>query len=519
MSMFSRLYKKRRQRQKSGRSLEEPKELYYDLIDNSHNLSSLYKDCPDVIFHSFFLHEHVKAQLIYIEGLVHTEEIDDHVLIPLTKHEYDKKIPIMDWMDEHLYVSKKKRVTTFNECVHLLSIGHCILLVDGEKQGFSFGLTKWEMRSVEEPTAESVVRGPREGFTETLAVNISMLRRKIRSPDLKIKQFNVGSYTRTSVIVAYIEGLTDKTLIEEVGKRIEGIEIDGILETSYVEELIQDNPLSPFPQMLVTERPDVCISGLLEGRATVLVDGTPFALVLPATLFSLLQSGEDYYQHFMIATAIRWLRIFLFMVSLLLPSLYVAILTFHQEMLPTPLLLSIAASREMVPFPALMEAFLMEVTFEALREAGLRLPKQIGAAVSIVGALVIGETAVQAGLVSTSMVMVVAFTGIASFSIPRYNVAITLRMLRFPMILLAGTLGLVGIMIGIIFILVHLCSMRTFGVPYLSPAAPANKQELKDVFVRAPLWKLDTRPHFTGDFNKHRQGAHQKPVRQSGNEE
>ena len=229
-----------------------------------------------------------------------------------------------------------------------------------------------------EPDAEPVIRGPREGFIETLRVNTSLLRRKIRHPLLKMKQMDIGGYTETQVIVAYIEGFADSTLVDEVTNRLKRIKIDGILESGYIEEMIQDYPFSPFPQLLTTERPDVAAACLLEGRVVILIDGTPITLIAPCTFASLLQAPEDYYNHFYISTFIRWLRYLFFFIALLAPSAYVAILTFHQEMLPTSLLLTIAQSREQIPFPALVEAFIMEITFEALREAGVRLPKQVG---------------------------------------------------------------------------------------------------------------------------------------------
>ena len=295
--------------------------------------------------------------------------------------------------------------------------------------------------------------------------------------------------------------------------RLKRIEIDGILESGYIEEMIEDNPYSPFPQIMTTERPDIACSNLLEGRAVILVEGTPFSLIAPISFFSLLQSHEDYYQRFMIGTIIRWLRYLFLGVSLLFPSLYVAILTFHQEMVPAQLLLSMASSREAVPFPAIVEALLMEIAFEALREAGVRLPKQIGSAVSIVGALVIGQAAVQAGLVSAPMVIIVAITGISSFMIPRYVAGIAIRMLRFPIMLLASTLGLLGIMMAIIAIAIHLCTLRSFGVPYLAPLAPLKVRELKDVLWRSPLWMMDTRPHLTGESNLYRQSPDRHRVR------
>ncbi|MEW9673046.1 spore germination protein [Ammoniphilus sp. 3BR4] len=491
--------------------------LSSDLNQNVQGIRSIYENCSDVVFRSFFIGGIRKAFLIYIEGLCNTEEMDASVLTPLMDESAGNHA-FHELLEKKITVTKVEEVNTVSDCIKYLSMGSPVLLVENESEGFAFGLAKWEKRSVEEPSAESVIRGPREGFTESLGVNTSLLRRRIRSPQLKIKPMRIGRYTQTEIILAFMDGIADPTLIEEITKRMKRIDIDGILESGYIEEMIEDNPYSPFPQILNTERPDVAVSSLLEGKVVILVDGTPFALVAPTTLYSLLQSSEDYYQRFIISTAIRWLRFVFVVISLLLPSLYVAVLTFHHEMIPTTLFLSMASSREQVPFPALIEALIMEITFEALREAGIRLPKQVGSAVSIVGALVIGQSAVQAGIVSAPMVMVVAITGIASFTIPRYTAGVALRMLRFPMIFLAGSLGLMGVMLGIIFILIHLCTIRSFGVPYLTPMAPMKFRDIKDVLIRAPLWKLNTRPHLTGQYNKYRQAPNQKPDLGKGGE-
>ncbi|MFD0679805.1 MULTISPECIES: spore germination protein [unclassified Paenibacillus] len=492
--------------------------LSTDLNENLQVLYSIYANCTDVIIHNFLIAGKTKAVLIYIEGLSNIDLIDQHVLAPLMQEITAEQGNTNMILRTKISVSNKKEVKTVVDVIEQISNGNPVLLVDQEQQGIALGLAKWEKRGVEEPMAESSVRGPREGFTETLAVNTSLLRRKIKSPMLKMKSLKIGRYSQTQVVIAYIEGIADYTLIEEVTNRLQQIDIDGVLESGYIEELIEDNPYSPFPQLLTSERPDVATAGLLEGRVVILVDGTPFILVAPTTLFSLMQTPDDYYQRFMIGTAIRWLRYLFFLVAILVPSAYVAILTYHQEMVPTTLLLSIAKSREEIPFPALVEALLMEITFEALREAGARIPKQIGAAVSIVGALVIGQAATSAGLVSSPMVMVVAITGTASFMIPHYTAGIALRMLRFPIMLLAGVLGLLGLMLGVIVIVIHLCLLRSFGVPYLSPLAPMKGRDMKDVLIRAPLWMLNTRPHLTGEGNKYRQSPGQKPDPTKGDE-
>jgi hypothetical protein len=490
--------------------------LSTDLNQNLQELQNIYKNCMDVVFRQFKIGGKTKAALIYIDGLANIEEIDASVLTPLmgennAKENTDQQIHVNHILEQKLTVSKVKKVQTVPECIEHISGGNPVLLIDQQNEGFALGLANWEKRSIEEPVGESMIRGPREGFTESLGTNLSLLRRKVRSPQLKTKSMKIGEYTQTEVVISYIEGIAEQTLIQEVETRLSRIKIDGILETSYIEEFIEDNSYSPFPQVLNTERPDVAVANLLEGRVVILQDGTPFVLIVPVSFYSFLQSNEDYYQRSLISTATRWLRYIFLLMSLLLPSVYVAILTFHQEMIPTTLLVTIAVSREMVPFPALVEALIMEIVFEALREAGLRLPKQAGAAVSIVGALVIGQAAIQAGLASAPLIMVVALTGIASFTIPRYPAGFALRMLRFPMILLAGTLGLLGIMLGLLVILTHMATLRSFGVSYLSPMAPMLGREMKDVLVRAPWWKLNMRPRLTGTDNIRRQGLNQKP--------
>jgi hypothetical protein len=512
------IVKKQEQDQKQQNQNQQQQDfLSTDLNKNLQKLQNIYQNCMDVVFRPFQIGGKTKAALIYIDGLADIEEIDAGVLTPLmkennAKENTDQFIHVNHILEQKLTVSKVKRVQTITECIEQISGGNPVLFIDQQSEGFALGLANWEKRSIEEPVGESVVRGPREGFTESLGTNLALLRRKIRSPQLKTKSMKIGEYTQTEVVISYIEGIAEQTLIQEVEARLNRIKVDGILETSYIEEFIEDNPYSPFPQVLNTERPDVVVANLLEGRVAILQDGTPFVLIVPVSFYSLLQSNEDYYQRSLISTATRWLRYLFLLISLLLPSLYVALLTFHQEMLPTTLLITIAASRELVPFPALVEALLMEIVFEALREAGVRLPKQAGAAVSIVGALVIGQAAVQAGLVSAPLIMVVALTGIASFTIPRYASGMALRMLRFPMIFLAGTLGLLGIMLGLLMIVTHMVTLRSFGVPYLSPMAPIQGGEIKDVLVRAPWWKFNTRPHLTGtDNNIERQGPNQKP--------
>ncbi|MGB9825095.1 MAG: spore germination protein [Desulfofundulus sp.] len=390
--------------------------------------------------------------------------------------------------------------------------GEVALFIEGEALAFLADASGWPVRGIEEPTSESLVRGPREGFSELLRTNTSLIRRRLRSPNLVVEKLVLGERTRTFVEVVYLKELADPRLVQEVKERLARIKVDGIIESGNIEELIEDHPYSPFPQVFRTERPDRVVSMLLDGRVAIITDGTPFVLVVPAEFVVFMQSSEDYYERSFLATAVRWLRYIAFIMSLTLPSFYIALTTYHQEMIPPKLLITIAASREGVPFPAFVEAFLMEFTFEALREAGIRLPRNVGQAVSIVGALVIGQAAVSAGIVSNLMVIIVALTGIASFVAPVFSMAITMRLLRFPMMVLAATMGIIGVLTGLLFMLVHMASLRSFGVPYLAPMAPRHAGDLKDVLVRAPLWAMDARPSELAKDDPIRQAQGIKPA-------
>ncbi|MDI4644961.1 spore germination protein [Cohnella hashimotonis] len=484
-----------------------------DLNANRAALDGLLQDCADAVFHPFSIGDGHSALLIYLCGLSDKAQLEKMAIAPLIRSSMEagdglsgiaRKLPIADL----------HQAGTIRELVEGLFIGMPSLLVDGEPGALILNLADWEKRGIDEPMAESVVRGPREGFGESLDVNMSLMRRRLRTPSFKMKTMTVGRLTRTRVVVGYIQSVAKDSLVQEVLSRLSRIHTDGVLESANIEELIQDSTLSPFPQLLSTERPDVCAASLMEGKAMLMVEGTPFALIAPTSLFALLQSPEDYYQRFMMGTVIRWLRYTFFLLALLFPSLYVAILTYHQEMVPTTLLLSIAKSREDIPFPALVEALLMEISFEALREAGVRLPKQVGSAVSIVGALVIGQAATAAGLVSPPMVMVVALTGIASFMIPHYSVGISVRLLRFPVMLLAGFLGLLGLMLGVIALVIHLASLRSFGEPYLVFFRRGARHSWKDTLIRAPAWALDERPATAQKANADRQSKRNRPAPQ-----
>ena len=490
-----------------------------NLEQNRLALKTVLGDSPDIIFRDVKIGKSgIQALIVYIDGLTDTDSIADNVLKSLTfEARYielaDLKQLTIDTIKEHvLTMSEAREEKSFQKLLSYILSGDTVIFVQGLEAAIAVSARNGSVhRNVSEPVTEAVIRGPREGFIENYRLNTAMIRRKLKSPKLRYKELTIGSITQTTVCVAYLDGIADKALVGEVKERLMRIKIDGILESGYIEEFIQDAPFSPFPTVQNTERPDVVAAALLEGRVAVLTDGTPVAMLVPATFTQFLQSSEDYYQTFIFASFIRMLRFLSFFMALFLPSLYIAVTTFHQEMLPSALALSFAAARQGVPFPAFVEALIMEVAFEILREAGLRLPRPVGQAVSIVGALVIGEAAVRANIVSPAMVIIVSATAIASFTIPGFVFGLSVRLLRFPIMALSASLGFFGLMMGGFILFVHMASLRSFGVPYLASIAPANWPGQKDIFIRAPWWTMIRRPLDTGHQDPVRAGKGQKP--------
>ncbi|WP_066370050.1 spore germination protein [Neobacillus fumarioli] len=486
-------------------SLRENLEIIKDMVGNS----------SDIKIREFHIGQdrQIPAALFYTESMTDHTAIQNFILEPLLLDAWNTDL-IQDLMNgRHLFeilkdliaVGDVKDVTNFEELIFELVSGNAILLVDGYPQALLMGIRKLTERSVSEPTSQSVIRGPQEAFNENISVNTSMVRKRIRDPDLRVETRTIGKMTKTSVRMLYIKGVANDKVVEEVRLRLRRIDIDGIIESGTIEELIQDQTYTPFPTVFNTERPDVVAAALLEGRIAILVDGTPYALLVPALFVHFFQSPDDYSQRSDIGTLLRLLRFLTFFITLLSPSLYVAITTYHQEMIPTELLISLAAQREGAPFPAFVEALIMEFTFEIIREAGIRMPRAIGPAVSIVGTLVVGTAAVDAGIVSAAMVIVVATTAISSFVFPIYSIGIAVRMLRFLLMCLAGSFGLFGITIGLIMLVLHLCSLRSFGVPYLTPLAPFIASDFKDSIIRITRWKMTTRPRLLNQKNIIRQ--------------
>ncbi|WP_225340388.1 spore germination protein [Lysinibacillus capsici] len=441
-----------------------------------------------------------RAAIVLLKGLCDKELIDKHILKSLMNGHTEKSSVLRGHELQHsirneiLPVSDLLEESKVMKAVGKVLTGSTVLIVDGIQNVFIIGTAHGKTRNLEEPVSEAMVRGPRVGFTEKLSVNTSLLRQHGENRNLSIIEMEVGERTKKELVLAYIDEIVQPNLVKEVKERIETIHLDDVAESGYIEQLMEDNYLSPFSQVQSTERPDRVIAALLEGRVAILLDGTPFVLIVPVTFNMLLQSPEDYYERWLSSSLIRLLRYFAAGISLFGPSLYIAFVSFHQGLIPTKLALSMMATRQGVPFPALIEALIMEVAIEILREAGLRLPKPIGPTMGIVGGLVIGEAAVQAGIVSPIMVIVVALTAISSFAIPQYNAGITLRMLRFVAMFSAALFGLYGIILFFLFLCSHLVKLKSFGVSYLSPTIPYRAGDWKDFMVRMPLKMMKHRP-------------------------
>ncbi|WP_165967181.1 spore germination protein [Jeotgalibacillus sp. S-D1] len=444
--------------------------------------------------------------LCYIEGMISTEDIERNVIPPLMdwfKENGSARDCVIKDFKQHIQTPKKLKITTeFSEMIQFLLRGHVILFVHNGREAYLISDQHWETRSIEEPSSQTMVRGPREGFVETLSINSTLIRRRITNPKLRFKTFIVGEVTQTTVIVTYIEGLVNEEALNIACQRITDCKTQEVFETGMLEELIEDKGYSPFPTLIDTERPDVVCAALTEGKLAIMMEGTPFALIGPATLISYFQTAEDYYNRFDLSTFLRLIRFIAFWIAFALPATFVALTTYHQELIPTDLLISLAAQREGLPFPALMEALVMEGVFEILREAGIRMPRPIGPAVSIVGAIVIGEAAVSAGLVSPAIVIVVSLTAISSFANPYYSIAGSNRMLRFILMLFAAFAGIFGMFIFTMVICIHLVSLKSLGQPYMAPFAPFSLKKQKDTILRFPLWWSKRKERRNGEVLK-----------------
>ncbi|MCA0753962.1 spore germination protein [Paenibacillus sp. N4] len=491
----------------------ENKPVSTRLDDTVDFIEMLFGGNSDLIIRHFRVFGEHPAVLAYFSNMADQITINVDILKPLMykpSHLEGKPAEPPQLMEvllnDALYNSEAVRETELAKLANGILRGGTVVAIEGSGEVLVIGTRKIEKRAIDQPATEQVIRGPREGLIEQLGTNIALIRYRLQSADLRIHSMEIGRRTNSKVAICFMEGITNPELVEEVKKRLSKIDIDAVMDSGYLEQFIEDNHISPFPQVQYTERPDKIVANLLEGRVAILVDGSPLALVVPTVFSQFYQTVEDYTERFLLMSAIRLARLIALVFSLVFPSIYVSIISFNPELIPTEFAVAVAGGRAGVPFPAVIEVLIIETSMEVLREATIRLPQQVGGALSIVGVLVVGQAAVAAGFASPITVVIIALTTIGSFATPAYNAALALRLLRFPLIVMAGVFGLYGVMIGLILIANHLLSLKSFGVPYLSPLVPGNFQGMKDLIVRGPLSWMTRRPSFLGPVDDRKLG-------------
>ena len=507
----------------------EPQKIFTEIDKNLDFLKYKYNAliCNDVIIREFSLlaqNIEYKAFVMYIDGMVDSPVINEFILSPLMmrnranifddkqkKFVSEKKIDnvtlknfkkskeknLVDFIYNSLIPQNSvDKVTDFSDVYSAINMGNCMLFVDSLDTAFNLDVKGFKQRSIDSPSNEVVVRGSQEAFVENIRTNTSMIRRLVNNENLVMETLTVGQITKTQVSIGYIKSLANEDLVADVRYRINNLSVDYLISSGQLEQLIQDSPESLFPQMVATERPDKVSNFLLEGRVVIVVNGSPYVLVAPGVFVDFITSPEDLnlkYQFSNLEKIIRLLAIFL---SLLLPGIYIAVTNYHQELIPTELLFTIAAARESVPFPTFVEILLMEVSFELIREAGLRVPTPLGSTIGIVGALILGEAAVSASLVSPVLIIIIAITGICSFSIPDFSLNFTFRIYRFVYIILGYMAGFLGISFGIFIQLAIMCKLKSFGSPYINPyILGKNKRSISSYFI-PPIWKRERTSSF-----------------------
>ncbi|WP_428867700.1 spore germination protein [Clostridium sediminicola] len=470
-----------------------------NLLENINHLEKTFNNCTDIVIRKLYIASNpkYKAALIYLDGMLKEEIIELAIINKLIEKTDDKtnNPGIKKYCQYLLGINDNNMPRQMNITFQAILNGNAVLFIDGIDSAIIITLKNPPERNIVEPPVEGCIRGPREGFTESIRTNTCLLRKKIKNINLKLEHFTIGKQTKTDIIVAYLSNIANEKIVEEVRLRLKKIDIDSILDSSYIEEYVKDGGiLNIFPTVFRTEKPDIAAGKLLEGKIAIITDGSPTILLVPCIFIEHIQAGEDYYNNYVIATIDRGFRFVSFILSLLLPAFWVSISTFHHELIPTSLVVTVVKARSGLPFPTLVEAFFMMIAYEIIREAGIRMPEPLGQAISVVGALVLGQSAVSAGLVSTPMVIVVAVAGIATYAIPSIELTRCLIIPRYIFLFLAGTLGLIGLLSGLLVLLIYLISLRSFGVPYIAPFAPLVVNELKDTIIRAPLSKMNKRP-------------------------
>ena len=485
----------RRNRDRSANNEKTPEnniEISHSLQDNLTILQEQFKDCADIIMRNFKTAGGGSACMVYVNGLIDNNLVQRDVIPTLLNLKEDQ---FGELKDRDIFPTiQYSKVFILETAIDYILKANTVILIDGINYALSFNLQDIETRAFNEPEVERIIKGPHDGFIESVIKNISLLRRRVASSKLKVKMMTLGKRSKSDIAIIYMEDIVNPEIVKRVEERIKNIEIDNINGAGYIDQLTSDSPYSLFPQYQGTERADKAVANLMEGRILILVGNTPVSLIVPVDFFQFFQTPDDYNINYFFGSFLRLLRFAGSAIAILLPALYIALLTFHYQAVPLNLLVPLAESRSKIPFPPIVEALIMEIAFELLREASIRLPTSLGPTIGIVGGLVIGQTAVQAGIVSNVMVVIVGITAIATFVVPQYDMGLVFRIGRFLTMISAAIFGTVGIMVVILFAIAHLVTLESYGQPYFQPIAPFKLKDMKDIFFRLPLSMYSSRP-------------------------
>ncbi len=463
----------------------------------------------DIVIREFTVGMNLKAFIVFVDGMTDKIVINDFILRQLMNPDhfkgYKNEYPVDYVMNHVLSINDVKKEKEYKKIIYNILNGVTALFIEGCEEALLIESRGYEKRNIDKPSTESVVMGSQEGFTENLRTNITLIRRIIKNKDLITEIMPVGKTSNSNCAIMYLDGVANPELVEEVKRRIKSINIDFVTGDGMLEQFIEDNPFQIVPQVLNTERPDRAASFIMEGQVIIIGEGVPFVNVVPVTFFAMFHASEDSFLRWPFGTAIRLIRILGLFFATLLPALYVSLILYHQEMIPTDLLVAFATARENVPFPTIFEVLMLEISFELIREAGIRVPGVIGPTLGIIGALILGQAAVAANLVSPVLIIVVAVTGLGNFAIPSYSLATGIRLIRFGLILSGAFLGFYGVAAFLFVTGCFACNMKSFGVPFFSPISPVTKKN-PDIIARMPNFKQKMRPDYLNTPNRKRAG-------------
>ena len=485
--------------------------LLLSLKSNIDYIKYIFSDCGDIVYREFFAG--CNMCLVYIDNITNSVAIEESILTNLMNRS-DMHGDGNEFIDRSLLevvsVKDVKKIYTFEEVINAILSGDTVILCDEADSALQASTKGFPTRGVGSVKTEVSVLGPKDAFNESIAVNIVLIRRRIKDTKLKLKRMKIGTGTKTDIAVMYMEGIVNNEILKNVEKSLENVDIDGVYDSGYIEQLIEKEFTSPFPQIQITERPDKTASSLMEGRIAVVVDNSPYVILLPAPLNEFFQSADDYYERWEIMSFIRFMRYVGAFLAISLPGLFIALAVYNPSVLPVSLALKIAGSRQNIPFPTAAEMLVMEIAFELLIEAGIRLPSPVSSTIAIAGGIIIGQAAVEAGIVSPMIIIISALTAICTYVIPNTSVTAGIRIFKYIIIFTSSFFGLFGFWIGILLLLIHLSSIKTFGIPYLYPFCSASENgysDLKDSIFRLPLFMIKKRPVYANKENRKKQGG------------